>query len=67
MGEALQFRAVHHTSPTADVDQAILSAHQGAERAGASVAVVTYPDGLEIARVWPNGQVDLTWLGCRYL
>ncbi len=66
MSEAIQFRAVHRNWATDDVEAAIRSARQGARRSGYYVAVIAVPSGEEIARVFPNGQVDVTWLGSRY-
>jgi hypothetical protein len=49
-----------------DVEKVIRRARHKASSQGASVEVLDLETRKEIARVWPDGQVDVTMFGSRY-
>jgi hypothetical protein len=51
---------------TDDVEATIWKAKRAARTTGAAVDVVGVPGNTRIARVWPDGKIDVTWAGARY-
>ena len=65
----VQFRRIYSEHTTSDPEVAIDNALRHARAEGYATHVeAIWPDRQPepIATVWPDGQVDLTWLGSRF-
>lgn len=50
-----------------EIEEAIYAAKDKARRGGASVKICELETDEIVASVWPDGKVDVTFHGCRYV